>query len=379
MTTVLSTDIEQETGSFQLGAAFDLGPGISALFGPSGAGKTMVLNAIAGLAKPTRGRITLGDRVLFDSESRINLAPDKRRIGYVFQHGRLFPHLTVEANLLYGVRFVPDDAAQINFNEVVDVLGVRNMLARRTHDLSGGEGQRVAIGRALMTSPELLLMDEPLASLDAARRLEILPFIERLRDAFDIPIVYVSHSLDEVIRLADTAVILQDGKVVARGQAEDIWNRHDLRPLFGLADPARGLGAPHTIIPCKVAEHDRAFELTRLHGNGLSFWVPRLERAIGSRLRLQVRATDITLSTDEPENTSILNHFHGTIETIDAAHPGFADVEIRMATGATLWARVTQKSAMKLDLTTGHDVWALVKSVAVARGTAEPVPPSLES
>lgn len=379
MTTVLSTEIEQQTGDFHLGAAFDLGPGISALFGPSGAGKTMVLNAIAGLATPARGHITLNGRTLFDSENKVNLAPNKRRIGYVFQHGRLFPHLDVEANLLYGVRFVPDDAPQINFNEVVDVLGIRPLLARRTHDLSGGEGQRVAIGRALMTSPELLLMDEPLASLDLARRLEILPFIERLRDAFDIPIIYVSHSLDEVIRLADTAVLLQDGKVIARGQAEDIWNRHDLQPIFGLADPSRGLSAPQTIIACKVAEHDRAFELTRLHGNGLSFWVPRLERPIGSRLRLQVRATDVTLSTDEPQNTSILNHFHGTIETLDASRAGFADVEVRMATGATLWARVTQKSAMKLNLTTGHDIWALVKSVAVARGTAEPVPPSLES
>ncbi len=379
MTTVLSTDIQQQTGDFQLGAAFDLGPGISALFGPSGAGKTMVLNTIAGLATPARGRITLNGRTLFDSENKINLAPNKRRIGYVFQHGRLFPHLDVEANLLYGVRFVPDDAPQINFNEVVDVLGIRPLLGRRTHDLSGGEGQRVAIGRALMTSPELLLMDEPLASLDLARRLEILPFIERLRDAFDIPIIYVSHSLDEVIRLADTAVLLQDGKVIAHGQAEDIWNRHDLQPIFGLADPSRGLSAPQTILTCKVAEHDRAFELTRLHGNGLSFWVPRLERPIGSRLRLQVRATDVTLSTDEPQNTSILNHFHGTIETLDTSRAGFADVEIRMATGATLWARVTQKSAMKLDLTTGHDIWALVKSVAVARGTTEPVPPSLES
>lgn len=379
MSTVLSLDIEQHTESFTLKVAFDLAPGITALFGPSGAGKTMVLNAIAGLAAPTSGKISLGSQTLFDSEARINLAPDKRRIGYVFQNGRLFPHLSVEDNLLYGVKFVPDDAPAIDFAEVVDVLGIRNILARRTHDLSGGESQRVAIGRALMTSPGLLLMDEPLASLDPARRQEILPFIERLRDAFNIPIIYVSHSLDEVIRLADTAVLLQGGRVIARGEAEDILNRQDLAPIFGLADPSRGLTAPQTILTCKVAEHDRAFELTRLHGHGLSFWVPRLERSIGSHLRLQIRATDISLSTVEPQNTSILNRFHGTIETLDAAHAGYADVEIRMESGVALWARVTQKSAMKLDLTTGHDVWALVKSVAVARGTAEPVPPSQES
>lgn len=379
MSAVLSLDIERSVEDFNLHAAFDLGPGITTLFGPSGAGKSMVLDAIAGLVTPKKGKITLGERTLFDAERNINLTPEKRRIGYVFQHGRLFPHLTVEANLLYGVRFVPDDTLQINFSEVVRVLGIDGLLARRTHDLSGGESQRVAIGRALMTSPELLLMDEPLASLDPARRLEILPFIERLRDAFDIPVIYVSHSLDEVIRLADTALVLQDGRVIARGDAEDILNRQDLRPIFGLADPTRRLTAPQTILSCKVAEHDRAFELTRLHGQGLSFWVPRMERPIGSTLRLQVRATDVALSTEEPENTSVLNRFRGTIETLDASHPGFADVEIRMATGASLWARVTQKSAMKLDLETGHDVWALVKSVAVARGTSEPVPPSVDS
>jgi molybdate transport system ATP-binding protein len=377
--TVVSLDIENTAEAFSLKIAFDLGPGITTLFGPSGAGKTMVLNAVAGLISPQAGRISLGGRVLFDAENHINLAPDKRRIGYVFQNGRLFPHLNVEDNLVYGRRFVPDDAPTINYNEVVDVLGIRPLLARRIHDLSGGESQRVAIGRALMTSPELLLMDEPLASLDPARRQEILPFIERLRDTFNLPIIYVSHSLDEVIRLADTAVMIQDGSIVARGEAEDILNRQELRPLMGLADPTRALSAPQTILTCKIAEHDRAFELSRLHGHGLSFWVPRLERAIGSHLRLQIRATDVALSLDEPENTSVLNRFRGTIETLDASRPGYADVEVRMETGVALWARVTQKSAMKLDLMTGHDVWCLVKSVAVARGTAEPVPPSLES
>jgi molybdate transport system ATP-binding protein len=371
---VLSVKIKSVLASFNLDVVFDTGPGVTALFGPSGAGKSMILNAISGLSKPQEGRITLFGEPVFDSQSGLHQKPERRRIGYVFQQGRLFPHLSVEANLLYGTQFVPDDTKQMNYAEVVNVLGVRSLLERRIHDLSGGEQQRVAIGRALMTSPRLILMDEPLASLDPARRQEILPFIEHLRDAFHVPIIYVSHSLDEVIRLADTAIVLDSGQVRAQGEAEDILNRADLRPLFGLADATNVTAAPQVIITCKVSEHDRAFDLTRLHGRGLSFWVPKLERPIGSHLRIQVRATDIALSSKEPDETSILNRFHGTIETLDAAHPGYADVEIKMASGLSLWARVTQKSAMKLGLETGHDVWAMVKSVAIARGTLDPVP-----
>lgn len=368
----LKVDIKRSVESFSLECSFEAEGGITALFGPSGSGKTMLLDAISGLTSPDEGSIHLGDQTLYATTERINLAPEKRRIAYVFQQPRLFPHLNVEANLQYGTRFTPDDATPISFSDVVDVLGIRPLLVRKTHALSGGEAQRVAIGRALMTSPRLILMDEPLASLDPARRLELMPFIEDLRDRFEIPIIYVSHALDEVIRLADNVVLINEGRKIAEGGTEELLNRADVKPLLGLTDKAQAITAPITILNCKLTEHDRAFGLSRLHAQGLDFWVPRLERPIGSRMRLQVRASDVALASSEPVDTSVLNRFKGTIATIDAAHDGYADVEIHTAEGGTLWSRVTQKSAMKLELETGHDIWAMVKSVAVAKGTAEP-------
>lgn len=225
---MLDLKIQKNQGGFLIDAAFQsIGAGVTALFGRSGAGKTSIINMVAGLVRPDKGRIVLNDRPLFDSEKGINLPPERRRIGYVFQEGRLFPHLTVRANLSYGMDLIPPDRRYADLDQVVALLGIEPVLSRRPAKLSGGEKQRVAIGRALLTSPSLLLMDEPLASLDAERKAEVLPFISRLSREFSIPILYVSHSLEEIKNLADTLVLMEAGRVVAAGPIETLINRLD--------------------------------------------------------------------------------------------------------------------------------------------------------
>jgi len=223
---MLDIRVARRQGSFQVDADFKAkNTGITALFGPSGAGKTSVINMVAGLIRPDRGRIVIQDRVLFDSDRGIDLPPEKRTIGYIFQDGRLFPHLTVRGNLTYGMRLTPPKQRCIALDQVVDLLGIKHLLDRRPAKLSGGEKQRVAIGRALLTSPRLLLMDEPLSSIDDGRKEDLLPFIAKLPRAFCIPILYVTHSIDEIERLADNLVLMADGKSIATGDAAEMVNR----------------------------------------------------------------------------------------------------------------------------------------------------------
>jgi molybdate transport system ATP-binding protein len=220
---MLKVQVQRKQGAFTVDAAFSVQEkGITALFGPSGAGKTSIVNMIAGLIRPDTGNIALNGHCLFDSDKGINLAPEIRRVGYIFQDGRLFPHLSVRGNLTYGMRFVPRSGQYVTFDQVVELLGIGSLLDRRPAKLSGGEKQRVAIGRALLSSPALFLMDEPLASLDDMRKSEVLPFILRLCQEFSTPVLYVSHSLDEISRLADQMVVLDHGKVVASGRLEDL-------------------------------------------------------------------------------------------------------------------------------------------------------------
>ncbi|WP_051958071.1 molybdenum ABC transporter ATP-binding protein [Desulfobacter vibrioformis] len=226
--------LKKKQGDFLVDTAFSTHTtGITALFGRSGAGKTSVINMIAGLSRPDTGLIRIHDTILFDSEKRINLRPYKRRVGYVFQEGRLFPHFSVKSNLTYGMKRIKGARRYIDFNKVVDLLGIGHLLDRRPATLSGGEKQRVAIGRALLASPRLLLMDEPLASLDAARKAEVLPFINKLPGQFDIPILYVSHSVDEIRSLADNLVFLVDGSTRASGPVETVAIRKDFKAVVG--------------------------------------------------------------------------------------------------------------------------------------------------
>ena len=355
---VLDIDVSARFGAFRLETRFSSSGLITALFGRSGAGKTSVVNLMAGLAGAERGRIVVNGRVLFDSENGIALPPERRRLGYVFQDARLFPHLSVRGNLRYGMIRVPAGERVYDFERIVELLGLGPLLDRRPAGLSGGERQRVAIGRALLTSPRLLLMDEPLASVDAARRDEVLGFVERMRDQLGIPIVYVSHVLEEVVRLADTLVLLSEGRVAAVGGVEELMNRLDLRPITGRYEAG-------AVIAATVRAQDEDFALTELEFAGNRLRVPRLDLPEGSSIRVRIRARDVSLSLAPPERTSVLNIFEGRIAEVGAGDG--AQLDVLVDVGAPLIARVTRRSVHDLGLAPGIKVYAMVKSVAIDR------------
>lgn len=360
---MIQVDVRRRLGDTALEMRFETpARGVTALFGRSGAGKTSLINMLAGLLRPDSGRISVGDRVLFDSERGIDIAPEKRRVGYVFQDARLFPHLSVKDNLDYGRRKSSAKSAALSFNAVTDLLGIQNLLDRRPNDLSGGEKQRVAIGRALLTDPRILLMDEPLASLDTARREEIMPFIERLRDELGLPIVYVSHTIDEVIRLADRLVLIADGTIAALGTVEELTARLDLRPLTGRFEAG-------AVLPARVMKHDQEFHLTTLSiGSVNRLQVPQLDMPVGAALRLRIRARDVALALNPPWDVSILNILPGRISEISEEDGSMVDVLVDV--GVPLWARITTKARRTLGLKVGAPIHALIKAVAVDRHSA---------
>jgi molybdate transport system ATP-binding protein len=343
---------------FVLDAAFAApGAGITALFGPSGAGKSSVLAAVAGLLRPREGRIAIGGAVVLDTAARRFVPPEQRHCGVVFQDARLFPHLNVATNLRYGARRARgrDTPDGPGFDEVVDLLGIAGLLARRPGGLSGGERQRVALGRALLSRPRLLLMDEPLASLDAPRRGEAMGLFERVRDAFGVPILYVTHALDEVDRLADMLVLMEAGRVVATGPLEALSARTDL-PLAGRRDAG-------SVIAGRIEAQDAARGLTRIGFDGGTLLVPLRAGAPGERVRVRIRARDIALALARPEAISINNILAVRVEAVDPAGPH--EVFLRLAVGPTrLVARITRESAGKLGLAPGAAAFALIKSVA---------------
>ncbi|GAC1346940.1 MAG: molybdenum ABC transporter ATP-binding protein [Acetobacteraceae bacterium] len=355
---MLEVDVRHAFPGFRLAAAF-VAPlrGVTALFGPSGSGKTTVLAAVAGLLRPDGGRVALGERVLFDAARGVFVAPERRRFGVVFQESRLFPHLSVASNLRYGLRRAPAGEAGPGFEEVVDLLGIETLLARRPLALSGGERQRVALGRALLARPLLLLLDEPLAALDQARRAEVLPFLARVRDRFALPMLYVTHALDEVDRLADALVLMQAGQVVASGTPEALSLRTDL-PMLA---ERRDAGA---VLACIVEAHDPARGLTRLVFRGGALLVPLQVGEPGTALRVRVRARDVSLATSAPVGVSVQNVLTGVLEAI--APGGAFDVMVRVAVGETrLLSRVTRDTVGRLGLAPGQAVWAMVKSVTL--------------
>jgi molybdate transport system ATP-binding protein len=357
----LSVAIAHRQGDFTLDVSFAAPGGVTALFGRSGAGKTTLVNAIGGLLRPARGRIALGSRVLLDTERGIVVPRHRRRIGTVFQEGRLFPHLSVRQNLTFGRWFAPRAEQGASFDAVVDLLGIAPLLGRRPAGLSGGEKQRVAIGRALLAKPRLLLMDEPLSALDDARKAEILPFVERLRDQAGVPIVYVSHSLAEVARLADTLVVLEAGRVTAAGPAAEILSRLDVVPLAG----AHEAGA---VLDARVAGQDERFGLTVLDTRAGPLRVPRLDLPIGALLRVQVPARDVLLSLAAPVGTSALNVLPGVVAEIRALEGAGAEIRLDCE-GAALLARITRLSLSEMGLAPGSRVFAVVKSVALDRSS----------
>jgi molybdate transport system ATP-binding protein len=354
---MLEIEIRMRLGAFALDARLAAPPGVLALFGRSGAGKTSIVRAVAGLARPETGRIAVAGTVLFDAARGIDVPAEKRRVGYVFQDSRLFPHLDVAGNLRYGMKRA--GPGPIGFDAVVELLGIGALLGRRIGTLSGGERQRVAIGRALLAQPRLLLMDEPLASLDAPRKAELLPYLDRLHRELTLPIVYVSHALDEVVRLADTLALVDAGRIAACGPVGEITARIDLGPLAGRYEAGSALDV-------RVERHDEAYALSELSFDGGTFLVPRLDAAPGALLRVQIRARDVILAVTRPEGLSARNVVAGRIVALERESGAYAEVAVA-AGAARLRARVTRAAADELGLAIGKPVFAVIKSVAIGR------------
>src|SRR3984957_4958220 len=354
---MLSVAVKKRRGSFSLDARFELPtPGVVALFGRSGCGKTTLVNAIAGLLDADSGRVALDDLLLLDTEQQLNVPPERRRIGYVFQDARLFPHLSVAANLKYGERRAPPQRF-VTLDDVTGLLELGGLMDRRTHRLSGGERQRVAIGRALLSQPRMLLLDEPLASLDAARREEVLPYLENLRDQLAIPMVYVSHDFDEVLRLATHVVLMASGRTIAQGGVADMSLNKDLRSIIG----ADAVGA---IIDGTVLGADLSSGLVRVKvGNG-ELKLQTAATSAGAKLRVQLLARDLIVATEAPRNLSVRNTLSGVITSVssDDADSDLIAIDIG---GPVIMARVTKAATSELALKPGLPVWALVKAVSL--------------
>lgn len=339
---------------FDLDIRIDAPAGVTVLFGPSGSGKSTVIDAVAGLLRPDQARIVAGDRVLVDTAQRFELAPHRRRLGYIFQDARLFPHLTVQQNLHYGRWFAPRRAPVPDPSRVIEMLGLGPLLSRRPNALSGGEKSRVAIGRALLAAPELILADEPLASLDEARKAEILPYFERLRDEVTVPFLYVSHAPAEVARLATTVVALRAGRVVASGA-----------PAAVLGDAAAmGARGASSVLTATVTGHD-SDGLSALATQAGPIWLPRIPDAPGTSLRLRIEAQDVILSRVRPEGLSALNILQGRITEIRLGDGPGALVVLAIGQDR-LTARITRRSVAAMGLEIGQICHAILKSVAPA-------------
>ncbi len=356
----LSLDIRKTLGGFALDVGFDLKPGITALFGPSGSGKTTTANLIAGVERADGGHIRFGSKTFYDGEAGIDLPAHQRRVGYVFQDGLLFPHLSVKGNLAYGRPAGPLDGV---FRSAVERLQVDELSGRYPHELSGGERQRVAIARTLLAGPEVLLLDEPLSGIDPGRREAFLPYLEMLPRMLPVPILYITHQLEEILRLAGRAVLLFDGRVEAAGSLEDVINQPAFRRFAG------GYDAGVIISAEAGAVKDGLTEL-RLSGATLKTTEAHLQA--GETVRIRILGRDIALALTRPEGTSILNIIESRIIGLDF-NGDEALVELALAQEKAgepdrLVARITRKSAEELGLAADQKVFAMIKAVAVSRG-----------
>jgi molybdate transport system ATP-binding protein len=354
---MLIVDAAKRHGSFALDVRFELPiPGVVALFGRSGCGKSTVVNLMAGLLRPDSGRMMLDGTVLFDAAGGIDVPVERRRIGYVFQDARLFPHLSVASNLRYAQRRA-SGAHFVTLETVVRLLDLGALLRGRPHELSGGERQRVAIGRALLTQPKLLLLDEPLANLDRARREEVLPYLEILRDELRIPMVYVTHDFEEVLRLATHIVLIDRGAVIAQGAVGPMSLNASLRSIIG----PDAVGA---IVTGTVLGVDPVTHLTRVRVGGGELNVRCRGLGAGTALRVQLLARDIIVSTELPRHLSVRNNLCGTVAGIqeDDAESDLVAIDIG---DERILARVTKAASHDLALRIGMTVWALIKSVSI--------------
>lgn len=338
---------------------FDLvlpGSGITAFFGESGAGKSTLLRTVAGLVQPSDGKIGIGEEIWQDDEKKIFIPTHKRSVGFVFQDAALFQHLSVKNNLQYGMKRIPAEKRIISLEKAVDLLGIAHLLDRMPDTLSGGEQQRVSIARALATSPDIMLMDEPLAALDMKRKSEIIPYLTRLNEELKIPILYVSHALEEVSILADHLVLLEKGKVTASGNINDMLTRLDL--------PLAYYDVAAAIINGQVIEEDKEFSLSTIRFSGGNVLLPSRNLQIGQNVRLRIQARDVSLSIEKPVNTSILNAFEASVVNLSDDSNGQVLIELD-AKGTRLLSRITSKSVNSLKLETGKPIFAQVKGIAV--------------
>lgn len=352
----LKVDIRHRLGAFKLEAAFQAEGGVTALFGRSGSGKTSLIRIISGLIRPDEGHVSLDDKVMADTRQKRFIPVHRRRFGYVFQESRLFPHLSVRRNLNYGCWFAPKGERGENFDRIVGMLGIEQLLDRQPGKLSGGEKQRVAIGRALLSAPGLLLMDEPLAALDDERKAEILPYLERLRDETKLPIIYVSHSVAEVARLASRVVSLKNGRVEAYGSPMDVLSRPDAQGA-----ERREAGA---LLEGRIEAISELHRLSTVVLKSEQLQVPGISQPFGRMVRVHIPARDVMLATSKPVGLSALNILAGRVKAIGEVADGMLEIAVDCG-GDIVLSRITQLSATRLEIAIGLPVYAVIKTVAL--------------
>jgi len=353
---MLTININKQLGDLDLRVHAQIPmQGICAVFGRSGAGKTSLVNILGGLSTPDHGQLTLGDTHLYHKQQRINLPPERRRIGYVFQESRLFPHYSVRGNLNYGNK----DKDQVHFNTVVSLLGLDELLNRYPSTLSGGEKQRVAIGRALLTRPQMLLMDEPLAALDLPRKRELIPYLLQLAKTLNLPIIYVSHSLDEILQLADTMLVLDKGKVLVNGPLQTVWDSAEMRPWL----PAK---EQSSLLMATVTTLNAGYRMSKLSlADGTYLWINGVPLAVDSKLRVRIHANHVSLCLNRPQDSSIRNILPTTITEIIHSEEN-DNVQVKLAFGDDhIWANITPWACDDLALRVGQSVYAQIKGVSM--------------
>ena len=350
---MLQINVKKQLGQLALQANIQVpDQGVTAIFGLSGSGKTSLINLVSGLIQPDEGFIRLNDRTLVNMESQESLPTHLRKIGYVFQDARLFPHYTVKGNLRYGMKNVSQD----DFNYIDDLLGITHLLKRYPLTLSGGEKQRVAIGRALLTDPDILLMDEPLSALDVPRKRELMQYLERLSKEINIPILYVTHSLDELLRLADRVVLMENGIVKAYDSVEKIWNSAIFAPWKGESEQSSVLALP-------VHLHNPPYKMTALSLGEQALWIHQVPANVGERVRVCIYSSDVSITLKKPEQTSIRNILPGQVAQIEI-QDSRVDIAV-LVEGHKIWASISKWAQNELRFSIGQDVYVQIKAVSV--------------